>query len=269
MSRIGTSLLIVLIFCSASDAQAKKRRPAKKTSTAHSAAKTTTKAAPATPPRTVVAEGRYELRAQAGAILQSWEEPWTLYKTKTGYEVEEVWKASRQGSANSVIIDVFMSMATGLYPTQIRVGSALSPSQLSCSMTMTVFKCVTDGKEASMAMSGLYNFFLPSPWLLSSIGRRAPKKPDQPVNVKLVQMSGMSADGPKLAALDAEVAYVGEDVLEISGSKLAASIYEIRGKNVPAIVVWISTEGVVLMMQDAAKPEQRMELVEFKKVTAF
>jgi hypothetical protein len=268
MLRIVATLLIVLTLFSSAAAQAKKRRPARKTP-APSAAKPATKPAPAPPPRTVVAEGRYELRAQAGAVLQSWEEPWTLYKTKTGYEVEEVWKASRQGSANSVIIDVFISLAVGLYPTQIRVGSDLSPSQLNCSMTMTKFRCVTDGKEASMEMSGPYNFFLPSPWLLSSIGRRAPKKPDQPVNVRLVQMSGMSSTGPVLASLEADVAYVGEDVLEISGNKLAASIYEIRGKNVPAIVVWISTEGVVLMMQDAAKPEQRMELVEFKKVSAF
>jgi hypothetical protein len=221
------------------------------------------------PLKTKVAEGRYELRARADAVLQSWEEPWTLYKTKTGYEVEELWKASREGSSNSVVIDVLLTLAPGLYPTQARIGSDLSPAQLTCSMAMNEFRCAAQGKQAAIPMSGAYNFFLPSPWLLSSIARRAPKKPGHPVTVKLVQMSGMNEAGPMLTSFDAQVAYVGEDMVEVSGNKLEASIYEIRGGSAPAIVVWISAEGVVLMMQDASKPEQRMELVEFKKLAAF
>ena len=256
-------LLVLVLSCSVAEAQkSKRKRPARKPAAA-------AKAAPANPVRTKIAEGRYELRAQAGAILQSWEEPWTLYRTKAGFEVEELWKASKQGNPNSVIIDVLLVLAPGLYPTQARIGSDLSPAQLNCFMTMTEFRCATEGREATLPMSGAYNFFLPSPWLLSSIGRRAPKKPDQPVTVKLVQMTGMSEGGPVLSSFEAQVTYVGEDQVEISGLKLAASIYEIRGPTVPGIVVWISAEGVVLMMQDSGKPEQRMELVEFKKLAAF
>jgi hypothetical protein len=258
-------VLLSVSLCLATHAQTARKRPPRKSRPP--AAKTT--ATPAVPARIKIAEGRYELRAQAGAILQKWEEPWTLYKTKTGFEVEELWKASKQGNPNPVLIDVLLTMAPGLYPTQVRIGSDLSPAQLHCWMTMAEFRCATEGREAAIPMSGAYNFFLPSPWLLSSIARRASKRPDQPTKVKLVQMAGMNQNGPVLSVVEAEVAYVGDDVVEISGSKLPANIYEIRGKDVPAIIVWLSAEGVVLMMQDAAKSDQRMELVEFKRLATF
>ncbi|HUS19924.1 MAG TPA: hypothetical protein VMZ25_09755 [Terriglobales bacterium] len=262
-------LLVSALLCSGSQAQSPRKRPSRKAATVAPKAAPKAAAKATAPLRTKIAEGRYELRAHAGAVLQSWEEPWTLYKTTTGFEVEELWKASKQGSPNSVLIDVLLTLAPGLYPTQVRIGSDLSPAQLNCSMTMAEFRCATQGREAAIPMSGAYNFFLPSPWLLSSIARRAPKRPGQPVDIKLVQMSGMNQQGPVLSVFKAEVAYVGEDVVEISGSKVPANIYEIRGQDVPAIIVWLSSEGVVLMMQDAAKPDQRMELVEFKKLAAF
>lgn len=260
--RIIGCLLALSLMTGASFAQAKRKAPAKKP--AKPAAKKS-----AAPLRTKLAEGRYELRSQADATLRTWEEPWTLYKTKTGYEVEELWKASRADAPNPVVIDVLLTLAPGLYPTQVRIGSDLSPAQLVCYMTMNEFRCTADGKHSSMAMTGAYNFFLPSPWLLSSIGRRAQKKPDQPVKLKLVQMTGLTASGPSLTAFDAEVAYVGEDQVEVGSARIETSIYEIRGLGGPAIVIWISGEGVVMMMQDAAKPEQRMELVEFKKFAKF
>lgn len=259
MTRV-IAILLVLSLVVPALAQTKKR-PAPRKSAA--------KALTAVPLRTKVAEGKYVLRAQAGVFLQTWEEPWTLYKTRTGFEVEEEWRAAREGAPNSVVIDVLLVMAPGMYPTQARIGSALTDNQLDCSMTMAEFRCTAAGKTSSMPMSGAYNFFLPSPWLLSSIGRRAPKKPDQPVTVKLVQMAGMNPEGPRLIALQAEVTYVGEDQVEVEGRPIPASIYEIRGTGVPSITVWISPDGVVLMMQDVAKPDQRMELVEFKKLSPF
>jgi len=253
-------MVLVMALAVPAAAQTRKRSAPKKPAA---------KAAAVAPVRTKVAEGKYVLRAQAGAVLQTWEEPWTLYKTRTGFEIEEEWRAAREGAQNSVVIDVLLVMAPGMYPTQARVGSALSPNQLDCYMTMAEFRCTAAGKTSSMPMSGAYNFFLPSPWLLSSIGRRAPKKPDQPVKVKLVQMAGMNPEGPRLIVLEAEVTYVGEDQVDIAGQPIPASIYEIRGTGVPSITVWISPDGVVLMMQDVAKPDQRMELVEFKKLSSF
>jgi hypothetical protein len=223
-------------------------------------------AAPASPLRTKVAEGRYQLRALNQGTMQSWDEPWTLYKTKTGFEIEEMWRASKEGVANSVNIEVVLTLAPGLYPTEARIGSDLTGNQLRCNMAMNEFRCTVLGKESKLPMMGAYNFFLPSPWFLTSIVRRAPKKPDNVVNVKLVQMAGMSPNGPKLIELSAQVAYVGEDIVELKGAKIPASIYEVRGTESPAIVVWLSADGVVLAMQDAAKPDQRMELVEFTKL---
>lgn len=253
-------LAVVLITCAHAFAQSKTRKRA---------AKKPAPAAPAAPVRTKIAEGRYQLLAREGPSTNSWEEPWTLYKTKTGYEIEEQWKASREGNANTVIVDVSMVFSSGLYPIHVRIGSDLSANRLDCSMTMTEFRCTDGAKQTAMAVSGPYNFFLPSPWLLSSIARRAPKKPDQPVPVKLVQMTGMGPDGPMVVEHQSQVAYVGEDQVEVQGTRYLASIYEIRAPNAPVIMAWLSPEGVVLMMQDAAKPEQRMELVEFKRLGPF
>lgn len=266
--RLATCLIAISLFA----ATAYPHQAIGQTSARKSAKKAPARAKariPAAPLRTKVAQGRYELRSQAGATLRIWEQPWTLYKTKTGYEVEELWKASRAGDTNEVVIDVLLTMAPGLYPTQARIGSEASPSQLLCSMTMNEFRCAASGRQNAMPMTGPYNFFLPSPWLLSSIGRRAQKKPDQPVKVTLVQMTGMGETGPKLTSFQADVAYIGEDQVDVGAARIEASIYEIRGPGGPAIVIWISPDGVVLMMQDAGKPDQRMELVEFKKFAAF
>lgn len=225
--------------------------------------------APAATVRTKVAAGRYLLSSSSQGILQTWEEPWTLYRTKTGFEVDEWWKASRQGSANSVNIEVRLVLATGLHPIEAHIGSAATDNQLNCFMAMSEFRCQVMGKESVLPMLGAYNFFLPSPWFLTSIVRRAPKKPDTIVTVKLVQMAGMTPNGPKLVEASAQVTYVGEDVVELQGAKIAASIYELRGTESPAIVVWLSSEGVVLAMQDVSKSDQRMELVEFTKFVPF
>lgn len=253
------TLCCALSLCAA--AQAKKKPAPRKT-----APKASVSAAPV---RNKVAEGRYLLSTNNQGMLQTWEEPWTLYKTKTGFEVTELWKASRQGSTNSVSIEVLLVLAPGLYPTQAHIGSAVTDNQLNCFMAMTEFRCTVLGKESVLPMLGAYNFFLPSPWFLTSIVRRAPKKPDNVVTVKLVQMAGMTPNGPKLTEISAQVTYVGEDVVELQGAKIPASIYELRGTESPAIVVWLSPEGVVLAMQDAAKSDQRMELVEFTKFAPF
>ncbi len=258
---VAVGFLLAAALVASAQTPSARKRPARKAPPKASA--------PAPEMKVKVAEGRYRLRAGEQGTLQSWDEPWTLYKTRTGFEVNEQWKASKEGFANSINIEVVVVLAPGLYPTEARIGSDVTGNQLACFMTMTEFRCRVMGKESTLPMLGAYNFFLPSPWFLTSIARRAPRKPDSNVTVKLVQMAGMTENGPKLVELSAQVGYVGEDVVEIHGAKVPAWIYEIRGTESPAIVVWLSADGVVLMMQDAAKPDQRMELVEFTKLAPF
>jgi hypothetical protein len=253
-------LCIILLLPAASSAQAKKKTPAKKAAPARTAA----------PQKTLVAEGKYEMKRLQGTVTQMFEEPWQLYKTNVGYVLQEQWISYAEGSDHSIIVDVEVQMAPGLYPLEAKIGSPDSTNRLLCSMALKEFKCTTRGLEAKMPVSGPYNLFLPSPFILGSIAKRAKKSPGEPVKIKLVQMEKMTAEGPLLNEKSGEVEYQGDDQVEIAGQKIAAGIYEIRVPEVvPSILIWMSNEGVVLAMQDAARPDQRMELTEYKQHAKF
>ncbi|MCU1308667.1 MAG: hypothetical protein JWN45_3362 [Acidobacteriaceae bacterium] len=227
------------------------------------------KAAETAPLRTKIAEGKYELKRTDGKLEQSFEEPWTLYKTNIGYELEEQWVVSKDPSAQPMIVDIGVNFAPGLYPIQLRVGGVGSSKQLNCRMEAKEFACESRGTYSQIAMQGPYNLFSPSPWMLGSIARRAKKVPQQSTKVQLVQMMGMSDAGPKLESFEADVQYVGEDQLEVDGTKMDASIVELKAKSIPGMLMWLSPDGVVLALQDSSKADQRMELVKFTKFAKF
>ena len=227
-------------------------------------------AKPAPPQKVKVAEGRYELKRTEGALDRSFSEPWTLYKTNLGYELEEQWLVGTGKEGETNIIDVKVSFVAGLNPIQVRIGGDDSPRQLLCSMALQEFKCASAGQEASMPVEGSYNFFSPSPWMLGAIVRHGKKTPDQSTSVHLVRMAGMAESGPKLGSFQADVQYVGDDELQVGDQKISANIYELKAPSaIPSMLVWVSSEGVVLAMQDSSRPEQRMDLVEFKRYAKF
>ena len=264
--RIGLALISCLLLQAMPLFALQTSKPKRRSRARHAS---TVKKKPVAPLRTKVAEGMYELHHTGPEPSGTWQEPWALYKTKSGYELEEQWKAAKIGNPNSVVVNVFLDLAQGLYPIHAKIGSEVSGNQIDCAMTLNEFKCAAGGKESSLPVSGPYNLFLPSPWLLSSIGRRSSRNPEAPTKVQLVQMAGMGPDGPKLMAFDAEVQYVGDDVIDVGGKKIHADIYELKSADTPAILMWISAEGVVILMQDSQKPDQRLELVEYKKLAAF
>ncbi len=145
-------------------------------------------AASAAPTRVKVAEGRYEVVGGKADAQNSYTEPWTLYKTNVGYDLQEQWMVASAGGAESRV-DVSISFAPGLYPIQVQVGALNSQQRLLCSMALKEFKCFSQGKESKLAMQGAYNVFLPSPWMLGSIARRAKKIPNQSARVQLMMMA--------------------------------------------------------------------------------
>lgn len=256
-------LLVVLLFLAVSvSAQTAKKTAPKKSKP---------KAASAAPNQDIlVAEGKYEMKRMQGNSTQVFIEPWALYKTAVGFFLREQWISYQEGAENSVIVDVEVHMAPGLNPLEAKIGSPESANRLLCSIALKEFKCASRGMESKIPVVGPYNLFLPSPFILSSIARRAKKTPGVPTKIKLVQMVGMTAEGPRLEEREGEAEYQGDDQMEVAGQKIAASIYEIRlPKVVPSILLWVSNEGIVLAMQDAARPDQRMELTEYKQHAKF
>ena len=143
---------------------------------------------------------------------------------------------------------------------------------MTCSMALKEFKCATQGKESKLPMQGPYNVFLPSPWLLGSIARRAKKIPNQSAPLQLVMMAGSEEQGPKLVSFPAEVQYVGDDEVTVGNEKIPAAIYELKATNtgiqgitISGTLIWTSYEGIVLKLQDSNMPDQRIELVEYKR----
>jgi len=238
-------------------AQKSRRAPAKK-------------AAPTAPVRAKIAEGRYVLRKSGKPDERSFEQAWTMYKTGHGYDLEEQWiVGSAQAGGEPTIIDVSAEFASGLHPIRTRIGSDAERA-LTCELTASKCTCQSMGHTATLEVKGVYDFFSPSPWMLSSIVRRAKKIPDQVTNVQLVRMAGMTEQGPRLTAFNAEVQWVGDDEIDVDGKRFAASIYELKAAgSIPSLMVWVNADGIVLAMQDTAKQEQRMELSQFSKVGKF
>lgn len=272
---LGKKLSAMLIIASASllvgRAQTAPHASSKTHSEKNSGAKNAT---PTAALRVKVADGRYEL-VGGNAGTQKYREPWTLYKTSVGYELQEQWTVASSNAAESSV-DVAINFAAGLYPIQVRIGGENTQRQLTCSMALKEFKCATGGKESKLVMQGPYNVFLPSPWLLGSIARRAKKVPNQSATLQLVMMAGSVEQGPKLVSFPAEVQYVGDDEVSVRGEKIPAAIYElkaintgIQGVTIPGTLIWTSNEGVVLALQDSNKPDQRIELVEYKRYGKF
>jgi hypothetical protein len=150
-------------------------------------------------------------------------------------------------------------MVDALRPVQVHIGDP--QMGLSCSIAMSVFKCETQGKLSQMNMSGRYDFFSPSPWMLGNIVRRATKDKSQTASIKLVRIDGASEQGVKMSSFTADVQYVGDDQIEVAGEKRPASIFELRADGViPGMLVWVADDGMVFAIQDSSRPDQRLEL---------
>lgn len=227
-------------------------------------------AATAAPAKVKVAEGRYELIRTDGQPLRAFEEPWALYKTPLGYELEEQWHVGASEKAPEAIIDVHVSFAGGLNPIEVKIGGDDAQRQLLCKAALKEFTCSSGGLSATLTVEGSYNFFSPSPWMLGAIVRRAKKVAGEPTTLQLVRMGGMTESGPKLGNFKAEVSYVGDDEVSVGSVKYPTSIFELKAEGkIPTMLLWMTADGMVLQIQDASQPEQRMNMVELTRYGKF
>lgn len=154
-------------------------------------------------------------------------------------------------------------MVAGFRPLQVQIGSAADA--LRCKIALQEFTCEAKGLSRKLETTPPYEYFSPSPWILSSVVRRVKKDSSVKSTVNLVRIDGGDETGPRLSSFAAEVQYVGDDQIEVGGQKYTASIYELHAEGaIPGMLVWVSPEGIVLAMQDSTHPEQRMELAELK-----
>ena len=218
----------------------------------------------APPERVKLAAGKYQMIGAGGGF----EEPWTIFRTRLGYELTEQWVVPTQPGEPPQVIDVSVQMVGALRPVQVHIGDP--QMGLSCSIALAAFKCETQGKTSQMTISGPYDFFSPSPWMLGNIVRRATKEKSQTSSIKLVRIDGADEQGVKMSLFSANVQYVGDDQIEIAGEKRPASIYELRAEGIiPGMLVWVADDGMVFAIQDSSRPDQRLELSNLQRYGKF
>lgn len=215
-----------------------------------------------------VAVGRYELRGAGMAPGRKFEEPWELYRTKVGFELKQWFEVSQNGEPNPRL-EITVGFAPGFFPTSVVLAGENNKNPISCRLTLKLFSCESPTGKSELAMEGPYSFFLPDPWMMGAVVRRARKAPDQPTNVQLVRMAGMTQSGPRLEKLDAVIHYIGEDLVEVAGKRETAHIYELKTERFPALTLWITGDGIVTAMEDSNNPDQRMMLIEYSKTGKF
>jgi len=218
------------------------------------------------------AEGQYAFFNRTGDLLPDFTEPWTLTKTPVGYDLVEQWKAknTEDESKGIVSVDFKVSFAPGLQPINVRIGNKESPYGIYCILSLSEFSCAGAEKTTKLNVVSPYNFFLPSPWLMSAIVRRATKEVGTFTDVRMAYLAGMSTEGPKLETFKAQVIYKGQESIHSMDQTFLADKYEIQNPGqFPDMMIWVSAEGVTLAMEDSTKPDQRMMLMRYKKYLDF
>lgn len=215
-----------------------------------------------------VAEGKYKLMGSGVTPGRKFEEPWTLYRTKVGFELKESFVVSQNGEPNPGV-EITVGFAPGFFPTSIVIAGENNKNPITCTLKLALFTCDSVAGISELPMEGSYSFFLPDPWMMGAVVRRAKPVPDVPTKVAMVRMAGMTPTGPKLERLEAVIHYVGEDQVEVVGTRQMARIYEIKVERYPNLTLWITRDGVVSAMEDSRNTDQRMELIEYKKIGKF
>lgn len=252
-----STTILVLCLALLGSAAAQKRRPRAK--------------AKVKPPMSeqpvLLAEGKYQMGGSAA--MHGFSEPWSLSKTRLGYELNEQWVIPAHGALGAPqVIDLKVQMVAGLRPVQVHIGDLLLG--LTCKIALGVFRCESQGKTTELAIPGAYDFFSPSPWMLGNIVRRAQRVKGEKASIQLVRIDGTGSEGVRMTAFEAQVTYVGDDQVDLAEGRQAVSIYELKAEGkIPDMLVWISDEGVVYAIQDSSHPEQRLELIEIKRYGRF
>ena len=240
-------------------------------------------------PRTKVAQGEYVVSQQAngGAVgpfgeeVYNFHETWVLWRDGDGrYEVEgERRFESPQGTPRS---DRFVAELTrDLTITRVTEFSQLKwrrdSGPLTCEFLRSELHCSSNAKNAEDAlelripMKKPFGLLWPiSAFSLGGLTREAERDPRHATQIQLVSIEQPSADMPVLPMiLDGELQYLGEENLEIAGVPQRAFKFSIKAALSPEIVVWTTTNGLLLAVSvehgDKNWPEQGMKLLHFQE----
>jgi len=227
-----------------------------------------------TPPDLKVAEGEYRMRVATGEANLDLRETWTLSQRSDGsYRVESTmqFRIDKERMLLSSIID----FSPGLRPVQWQAagwvpGMPKKPGTVTVQFDEKAVRWKFGTEQVTQEVEGPYGFFgLPMPWFLSDIAQHAPRDPGKPASLRFVWMDD-SIDNPiDLLVAEGTVEFLGTERIKMAGRAWEARKFLVKPGELPSMVVWRSKEGVLLAVEDAKKPEQRMELIRYKEYRAL
>lgn len=225
------------------------------------------------------AEGEYvmETIVQDGNRTEvfTYVELWTLWCTADGYEVESKTNLKYGEEVLGIEgLQLRVRLSPQLHSIVFDFSGTMPGLERRGEMTLEIWPeelrwraiSAIDGKteNAKLAMEGPYDVFLPSPWSWSSIVRQKEMAPGERTTVQVVYMDDDNPIDLIPAKLDLE--YLGPEMVSVAKQQFEARKFELGpGELSAGLVVWISADGILLAMEDAKKPEQRMELKRFEK----
>ncbi|MEE8201895.1 MAG: hypothetical protein V3R29_12100 [Candidatus Acidoferrales bacterium] len=166
--------------------------------------------------------------------------------------------------------ETVLGLSPGLHPLYLRMFGFLPGGRAVGNVMLRLepnqVRVEARGREKTLDIPGPYDLFLPFSWFLSSMVRRETVAPSETFPIRLVFLVEDNPIG--MIPFDAEVQFLGEETVEVAAGTHRATKFEVRTQ-VFNILVWLSEDGLMLAMQQSSKPEQRMELVRFKKHADF
>jgi len=221
-----------------------------------------------------VAEGEYVMKIPPEAGGVEHRDEWVLWRDAGGgYEVES--KIHFQvGNEEPSVLWLWVRLDGELQPEAFKVsgGSARGTKDLSCRYGASEFECEVAGKRKTLAVEAPYDFYPAlSPWILSNMARRAHGRVGEIVPIRWIFADDEDAEGlPGLVVTEGEVRNLGEERVAVAERSWLAEKSEVElVPSVQLLLVWVSTDGVLVATQDAKRPEQRMELVRYEKYAEF
>ncbi len=227
--------------------------------------------------RPVVAEGEYSTMKvpNTGGETVEFREVWKLTRTsKNSYEAESVARF-RSSKTEDVAYQIRLTLSPTLHPVAVKIFGGIPSLKGYRSMVLEFteheLRCCGEVGKVRLKIDSPYDLYFPTPWFFSSIVRRAERNKERGTAVRLVFMDkSPDNDTPVgLAPFEGQVRYLGSEQVKLAGETWNAEKFLIQPGPFTPVSVWLSPEGLMLAMEDAKNPEQRIELVRYKKYANF
>ena len=213
--------------------------------------------------RLKVAEGTYVMDTESGGEKMKYHEEWVLWSTSQGtYLVESKIRVACDHDNSEFRSEIFLDST--LRPVSLRIQREIpglkTKDEFALTFTDEGVRYSVGDKEYEEKIQGPYYMYLPFPWFLSAIAVGSTKERGRNTAIQLVWMDDHSDPPIELFPFFGKIRYEGAEQIQVGGQSWNAERFEIAPHPFSPITIWISSEGILLALQDARKPEQRIEL---------